>query len=307
MNLLNTHVSLIVIVLSLWSQAVAADFERSEEISFAGGKMVVAWTNAPTSTTRQRLRRELLIHFHGSADVVLREASRAKLRCRIVVLNFPGLSSAYRRPFETDSSLLEKILSATNAELQKANQTTISAEDSILLSSFSAGYGAVREILREPAVFKRIQGYIAADSIYASIVPQTSNTQAQQPSRLVDPNQMKGFLGLAKLAAKGEKFFLLTHSAQPTPYASTTETADFLIDTLSLRRETMPTAKEPSVWRPTTRCSHNAFVVLGYSGASATDHLQHLRKIGDTFGRIDILRNRHHFSLKSFDDERKSE
>jgi len=298
MNPLSKHAFQRLFVLACLPYASATEFERSDEIAIAGGKMVVAWPIASSKTQVERqVNGELLIHFHGSADVVMREAGRAKIDCPIVVLNFPGLSSAYRRPFEKDRSLFEEVLVQANRELRSVKQVAAGVEGPLVLSSFSAGYGAVRELLRSPKNMNRIQGYVAAYSIYASIVPPASDEQAGKSPRLVEPEHMKDFLALARLSAKGEKFFLLTHSDQPTPYASTTETANYLIDALLLRRENLPSdekarTKKPSPWLPTSKCNRNGFQVLGYSGAAAEDHLQHLRRIGDAFLRIRKLRAR---------------
>ena len=267
--------------------AMAVDYHCSPTIEFAGGKLVVAWPRLdnPGSVKRHR-RHELLIHFHGKHDIVLREAGRADLRRAIAIVNFPGLSSAYSRPFEQDASLFERLLEMTSSELKKAEPTNASVVDSrIVVASFSAGYGAVREILKSPSNLQRIEGYIAADSIYAGIV-QSSNEVTTARKRSVNPLQMKDFLAFARLAKHGKKFFLITHSAQSTAYASTTETADYLIGELGLSRQPSAIHHGVSRWLPASVCKHGAFQVLGYPGTQAADHLQHLRSVGDAFGQI---------------------
>ena len=284
-------------------RGMAVEYRCSPAIEFAGGNLVVALPRVEnTESVKRQRRHEVLIHFHGKPDVVLREASRAGLGRAIAIVNFPGLSSAYSRPFEQDRSLFERLLDRTPSELKKLDPMDASVVDSrIVVSSFSAGYGAVREILKSPANLQRIEGYIAADSIYASIV-QPSDETAIPRQRSVNPIQMKDFLAFARLAKQGKKFFLITHSAQSTPYASTTETADYLISELGLSRKTTAINKGDPRWRPVTVCKHGAFQVWGYPGAQAADHLQHLRSIGNAFGRIPqmrvaINRNKRHHGL----------
>lgn len=277
------------IVVTLSSTGFAVDFQRAPPISFAGGTLVVAWpVSTEPSLVQRRDSYDLLVHFHGDPNVILREASRAELHSAIAIVNFRGLSSAYRRPFEHDASLFEQLLVQSGCELRKAEFASASAiERRIVVSSFSAGYGAVREILKAEANLDRIEGYVAADSIYASIVDSPDDVVAPPPRR-VEPQHMHDFLNLAHQAARGEKLFVLTHSAQPTPYASTTETADYLIDALKLERA-FHTATDESR-SPKSTCVRGGFQVIGYGGVEADDHLWHLRKIGDAFGHMLDLR-----------------
>ena len=267
---------------------LATEYQVAEPFGFAGGRMVVAWPQSSSAPLRPSGRYELLIHFHGDPNIVIREAGRANFQGVVAVLNFPGLSSAYRRPFERDASLFEQVLVEVGCELRRARQIDAQAmEGTVVVSSFSAGYGAVREILKSRSNLARLQGYIAADSIYASLVS-SEKTQPAQTKRSVQPTQMKDFLELAKRASVGEKFFLLTHSAQSTPYASTTETANYLLDSLSIQRKA--TTEDAASWHPTSQAQRRGFHVLGYAGTSGQDHLRHLRSIGDAFLRIADIR-----------------
>src|SRR5207302_384225 len=96
----------------------------------------------------------------------------------------------------------------------------------VVVSSFSAGFGGVRALLKVPEHFARIDGLIMADSIYCGYA-------GEPKEHRVDPALMDGFRRFAAEAAAGRKAFLLTHSALvPDGYASTAETADFLIHAL---------------------------------------------------------------------------
>jgi hypothetical protein len=69
----------------------------------------------------------------------------------------------------------------------------------------------------------------------------------------VDTELMAGFVRFAREAAAGRKAMLLTHSAQvPEGYASTTETADFLIAAVGGAPDPAPLDRDDS-WRQSRR------------------------------------------------------
>ena len=156
---------------------------------------------------------DLLVHFHGMASVAAANFEKLNWNGALVVINFKGLSAAYAKPFREDSALLESVLE--QAAKTVGPETTCR---SLTVSSFSAGYGAVREILKTPKFFERIDALIAADSMYASL---EKDRETRQPLE----THMRDYLRFAKLASEGKKTFIITHSSQETPYASTTETA----------------------------------------------------------------------------------
>ena len=86
-------------------------------------------------------------------------------------------------------------------------------------------------MLKVPEHFARIDGLIMADSIYCGYTGDPKDHR-------VDPALMEGFRRFVVEAAAGRKSFLLTHSALVPPgYASTAETADFLIDAVGGKAE----------------------------------------------------------------------
>ena len=79
---------------------------------------------------------------------------------------------------------------------------------------------------------------------------------------------------------------LITHTRQvPEGYASTTETSDYLISQLGGTR-----AGRGAEWGEglveTGRFSRGGFEVIGFEGAEAKDHLQHLRSLGLFLARV---------------------
>jgi hypothetical protein len=246
---------------------MAEDIQCSRVSAIANGTMVVCW-----KPFTQPAPNHLMIHFHGAAETVQAAFARSDLNAVLVVINFPGLSSAYSGPFERDAELLPQILDdAKRAFQETASEVALSDWQRVSVSSFSAGYGAVRQILKSPKYFHRIDAIVAADSIYAGL-------QVNQPDRQVDEQNMRDFLRFASLAVENKKSFVISHSAQPTPYASTTETADYLLQQLRLVRQPDSSIRT-STLRQTTRASRGKFRVLGFAGESGPEHLQHLRNI----------------------------
>ena len=219
---------------------------------------------------------QLLIHFHGALETTRRALARSKFRGTLVVVNFPGLSSAYSKPFVDNPKLLEEIIGHATTTTA-GNATTRSPR--IILSSFSAGYGAIREILKSPEHFKRIDAIITADSIYAGL-------DAETPTRVVSRENMAEFLRFADLAANGEKQFVLSHSAQTTPYASTTETADYLLHKLHIPRAADSATQRP-LFMQRSKAQQGKFALLGFSGETGQHHMQHLHQIDLLWNLLD--------------------
>lgn len=245
--------------------AWAEDLVTSPAMDLHKGSLVIV--HRPGAAAR-----ELVIHFHGAVSTVRPAHERINSAAVLAIVNFPGLSSAYSQPFATDPALLDEVLRlAWEQSRPKVEPPSAPAWERLTLSSFSAGYGATREILKQPAHFDRVDAIFAADSIYAGLL-------ADQPERRVDPVNMQDFLRFATLACDRRKQFVISHSAQPTSYASTTETADYLLQQLQIARQ--PTsAANPDVWSPVTRAERGRFVVLGFAGETGQDHMRHLRQL----------------------------
>ncbi len=82
----------------------------------------------------------------------------------------------------------------------------------------------------------------------------------------------------AKLASERKKTFVITHTAQETPYASTTETANTLLESLGIDRKPLTRLDTDSL-QLVSKATKGNFTVLGYEGITGQDHLLHLRNI----------------------------
>ena len=240
------------------------------------GSIVVLRSSAAVRETPVDDPGDLLIHFHGAADTIRLAMERAGIAATVVVVNQPGLSAAYTAPFRDDAKLFSALL-AEPARRQATDETPpVPRWRRITLSCFSAGYGAVREILKDPQAFDRVAAIVAADSIYAGL--EEPPAAAAADARRVDTRDMARFVAFATAAVAGEKVFVITHSAQPTPYASTTETADCLLANLRLQREPID-AVAGEEFSQVSRAGRGGFAVLGFTGASGPAHAFHLRAV----------------------------
>ena len=217
-------------------------------------------------------RADVMLHLHGAAPVVEKALAESGWVGPLLLFNRKGLSSVYTEPFR-DPALFPRLLEKTRKEIAAAWPAFDLKIGRVFVSSFSAGFGGVRELLAVPAHFARIDGVILADSLYAGYLGD------DVAKRQIDPAKMAGFRKFAALAAAGRKTMIVTHSAQvPAGYASTTETADDLIGHVGGKALAIDEDWGDG-WRLRRRFAKGRFLVLGFAGAGPEDHMRHLRRI----------------------------
>lgn len=218
------------------------------------------------------------LHLHGAPATV--EAGFAAIGAPGVLVNvtLPGLSKVYADHF-AGPEVFGELLRATAAVLRAERPERAWTAGALTVSSFSAGFGGVRQLLRQPEAAARIGTLVMADSIYCGYA-------GDPKERRVDPELMAGFSAYARRAAAGEVRLLITHTEQvPEGYASTTETADYLIAQLGGVRRPEERAWSPKL-RQMSRFAVGGCEIVGFAGAAADDHLQHLRGIGLLLARV---------------------
>ena len=212
---------------------------------------------------------DVLVHFHGDPATVNNNAGYADLNAVVVNVTYSGFSSAYSTPF-SNPSLFGNVMDAALSTLRAQPGFGASVEwDDLAISSFSAGYGAVREILKQPSYYDQIDGLLMADSIYASFTSSSDHTPLD--------SQMVNFRRFALDAANGHKSMTVTHSQIPTyTYSNTAETADDLMQHVGVS----PTATNESglgTLQFYRKANVGNFNVWGATGSVASSHTQHLQ------------------------------
>jgi len=211
---------------------------------------------------------DLLLHFHGVSYVPRHAVYHLKQNLILAVINLGSGSSVYEKPFFKESvfpDLIEMIIESVSA-----NKLINVRTSRVILSSFSAGYGAIRAILKNHQTI--VEGIILLDGLHTDYIP--SGRVLAQGGEL-NIKKLIGFVDFARLAIENKKVFLITHSEIfPGTYASTTETADFIIKTLKLNR------KPVLEWGPMgmqmiSKTKKSGLSILGFAGNSAPDHIDH--------------------------------
>ena len=218
-------------------------------------------------------RMDILIHFHGMSYVAESAVYKSSHPFILAVINLGSGSSVYGKAFREKSAFSNLIKSIVKSA-SKASSAEIEAGN-IYLSSFSAGYGAVRAIVRDHQ--PQVDGVILLDGIHTGYVP---SRQVLAEGGKLNEDNLKVFLEYARLAKAGKKKFLITHSAIfPGTYASTTETTDYIIRSLNLERK--PVLKwGPMGMQLLSETNSNGLTILGFAGNSAPDHIDHFHGLG---------------------------
>ena len=108
---------------------------------------------------------DLLVHFHGDPQTVWNNAAYAELNAVVLTVNYSGLSSAYSTPF-SNTALFQTVLDDARSTLaSEPDFATTTSWNRLAVSSFSAGYGAVRQILAVPSYFTAIDSLLAAEGL----------------------------------------------------------------------------------------------------------------------------------------------
>lgn len=172
---------------------------------------------------------DLVVHFHGSDTGYAANDAYAGLNAISVTIQLGALSSAYQTPFTGSSNnLFQNVMDDALAKARaQANIPDTATWGKVGVTSFSAGYAAVREILKQPRYYNRIDGMVLADTVYASYTSGTDLTPLD--------SQMADFRRYAQDAVAGKKSLVFTHSQVPTSgYCNTVATGDDLLQTLGL-------------------------------------------------------------------------
>lgn len=204
----------------------------------------------------------LLVHFHG-AEPVRKALAPERFDLVIAGVDAGVGSHAYEHAFPAGT--FDHLVESVEREVALVNGLPAAHARSIVISSWSAGYGAIGTILARP--HPRLEALILLDSLYAGYAP---------GRRAVEPLTLVPFLETARSALRGGPTFFLTHTAIATQgYASTGEVATFFLDQLGLKAS--PVDSNPGDIRPLRRIAEEGrFSLRGYEGADRDAHCSQL-------------------------------
>lgn len=224
---------------------------------------------------------DLVVHFHGSPERVRDCFSRSGRDAAIVVVAYSGLSGVYSKPFREDRRLFARILSDAKRHIAEHAGVPRVHIRRLVVSSFSAGFGAVREILRDPSYAAAITDLVLVDTLYAGYAKQEGRD-------VVDPADMAPFEPFAQRAARGETTIWLTYSGVVPPgYASTFETADYLARKVGARIESAHGVDAPGL-NLIASADLGGFHIRGYAGSDGPAHMKHLFALDFFYARTSL-------------------
>ncbi|MDI1445277.1 hypothetical protein [Polyangium sp. 6x1] len=229
---------------------------------------------------------DLLIHFHGNAELVAESVAAAGLSALVLVVNVGVGSGAYDTrygpPGMLDFDVARVVETAAARGLRGARLGRLA------LAAWSAGYGAIGRILARDEAVSRVSAVLLCDALHSNFV--------DKGSREVDMDRIAPFVHFAQKAAAGEKLFVMTHSeVGEFRYATTTETSNAILRALGIERSrTIDWPDRPSFPLARTVMSTERWLeqrskaqrgdlhIAGYRGFKEDDHIAHLAQMSST-------------------------
>jgi len=208
----------------------------------------------------------LLFFFHGG-DWLPELAASRQHQMAVVLVQAGAGSGSYVQLFKDPRRFLLLIAAAESASHMHFSQ--------IALGGWSAGCGAIRQILLDPASYDKVNRVLCIDGVHTGY---TNGTPGPVESDL-DASNLQAWLRFGRDAIDGKKRLIITHSEIfPGTFASTTETADWLLREWQLTPH--PVARfGPVGTQMLSRVSAGGLTVIGFAGNSAPDHVDEMNSL----------------------------
>jgi len=214
---------------------------------------------------RGRVRVPLFIHFHGGDW--LPELAATRNGWAVISVQAGSGSGVYAKRFaqpETFAALLAEAESRTGVHFGP-----------LALTAWSAGHGAIREILAVPEHYAKVTRVLLIDGMHTGYAGGKPGPLESQ----LEPEHLNSFLKFSSDAVAGKKRMIVTHSEIfPGTFASTTETADWLLAQLGIRRRVVLKAG-PMGTQQLSEARQGRFTLIGYAGNSAPDHVDQFHSL----------------------------
>jgi hypothetical protein len=236
-----------------------------------------AW--APLSQGHFIAPRENALDATGHFDLVLHlngdEPARRELiasQQRFVLFSLTLADQGYA-PLVTGSHLLETVVRELEQTLSK-REGKLALVGHIALSAWSAGFVGVEAALVAPSA-QSVDAVLLIDGLHAP----RNNPEAFKA-------QLQPFVDYARRAATGERFFFVSHSSiDPPAFASTTESAHYLIASLGGKPQAVR-RNDALGLELVESFDRGEFHVRGYAGNDKPDHCAQLVLLRDAFSAL---------------------
>ncbi len=217
-------------------------------------------------TVRHQVR--LLFFFHGGDWLPSLAVSRQPNMAVITIQAGAG-SSSYEKLF-TDPARFPRLL----AEAETRSGLNFGE---IELAGWSAGCGALRQLLKDPPTYQRVTRVLCIDGVHTGYVNDKPGPEESQ----LETDNLQIWLRFGRDAIAGKKHMIITHSEIfPGTFASTTETADYLFHEWGLAPH--PVLKwGPMKTQILSEVKAGGLLVVGFAGNSAPDHVDQLHSLPD--------------------------
>jgi hypothetical protein len=235
------------------------------------GQMIVPQAGGLTKTGQF----DVVFHFHGH-EAARKEWVQAINGIVLVGIDLGNGSGPYSAAFNGPAvfeSLVERVERGVAKHFGRPRATA----RHIGLSAWSAGYGAVQEILNSTYGKRRVDAVILLDALHTGYLPGNPGAPT------LNYRQIQSFIDFAKLAVQKQRLMFMSHSSIiPPGYASTTETANLLVRAVGGRPTRTKARKgDPMGLELVQRFSHGNFHVRGFSGNDKMDHCAHFGLLQD--------------------------
>lgn len=210
----------------------------------------------------------LLIFMHGGTWIP--EVAAAKHGLAALVIQ---RGDGYKALFEKEGAFEALV----DAAADKAGMSWVQ----ITVGGWSAGCQGIRAMLRHESAVKRINRVLMIDGIHTSY---TDGKPGPLESK-IDTEPLQPIAAFAREAIAGRKRMLITHSEIfPGTFASTTETGDWLLGELGVKRGAV-LEWGPMKTQQISVAKSGSFHLLGFAGNSAPDHVDQLHALADWLER----------------------
>lgn len=210
---------------------------------------------------------DVIVHWHGGPFLQEENLERARLNAVVVSINMGVGSGPYTDAY-AHPRVFEKLLEDIQVQMDRTGRAPGARLGRVALSAWSAGFGAVGAILAHPGLDRRIDAVLLADGFHTSYL---GNGQIHEKG-------LERYASFAQKAMRGEKLFVMTHSAIGTSgYPSTTETTGALLRMLGLSRSPAPPEAGPRGMRESSCVHQGSFHVRAYEGTDEKAHIDHVK------------------------------